>query len=61
MRATGLRLTPSRANKMALGIYLLSPALYYVLKRAAESRHEALKPVLGTHAKDVAMRIVYPL
>jgi hypothetical protein len=42
---------------MALGIYLLSPALYYVLKRAAESRHEALKPILGTHANDVAMRI----
>jgi hypothetical protein len=46
---------------MALGIYMLSPALYFLCKRAAECRHELLKPVLGTHAKDAAMRIVYPI
>jgi hypothetical protein len=46
---------------MALGIFMLSPPLYYLLKRAAECRHEMLGPVLGTHAKDAAMRIVYPL
>ena len=46
---------------MALGIFFLSPPLYYVLKWAAESRHEALHPILGTHARDLPMRIVYPL
>jgi hypothetical protein len=46
---------------MALGIFMFSPPLYYLCKWAAAGRHEMLGPILGTHSRDVAMRIVYPL
>jgi hypothetical protein len=34
---------------------------YMTLKLAAAMRHELFGPVLGTHARDRAMRLVYPI
>jgi hypothetical protein len=46
---------------MMAPLFFFNPPLYYTLKAAAAVRHEICRPVLGTHARDAAMRRVYPI
>lgn len=46
---------------MMLWLAFVAPVTYYSLKTAAAMRHDLLEPVLGTHADDRLMRLVYPL
>jgi hypothetical protein len=41
--------------------FFVCPLTYMTLKAAAAWRHEFFGPVLGTHARDSAMRFVYPI
>lgn len=46
---------------MLLPLAMFCPFTYMTWKAAAMARHELCGPLLGTHANDRWMRLVYPL
>jgi hypothetical protein len=46
---------------MLAPLFFLCPRTYHALKLAAAARHELCAPFLGTHRRDLLMRLIYPL
>lgn len=44
-----------------LPLLAINPPAYFALKAAAQTRHELMSPLLGTHANDESIKDVYPV